>query len=291
MNNNSIVVGNDEGLTSLHGFQQTLDDTCTFVLIAGTVGTIFTGINDLGQVVGHYWNDTAVEPGLSRFHGFLKDGSGVTPLTGVGPHDVVFPTAITAVGDIMGYLYRDVQPDNSYVYQAFYYSRGVLQLLDTPTGDDLWLTGLNNVGQAVGVVGMNGVVRGQALLYDRATNTFRTLPEPSAETLVIVPTTINDHGSVAGYYVERFGGEFGPQILHQFLATPMVTPPVATDPEREIPTAEALPPAKPNPWVWWLAHRQHIKQTLRQTLQEAKEAREQRWGRLPTEYQPARLPG
>ena len=53
----------------------------------GADGTVASGINDLGHVVGQYWGSLFGE-GLQRFHGFLwKDGEYITI-------DAAFPDAM-----------------------------------------------------------------------------------------------------------------------------------------------------------------------------------------------------
>jgi hypothetical protein len=259
MNNALTVVGNDEGLVALHGFQQTLAGDCSFFLFPGSIGTLFTGIDDPGRIVGQYWNDPAVEFGLLRFHAFVKDDDTLTPLTNGISNDVLWPTGINAAGDIIGYAFRDVQPDNSYIYQAFYYSGGTFTWLDSPGGEDVWLTGLNNAGQVTAVLHPQGVVGGPAWLYDHITATWTMLPVPTPDTDVILPRAINDHGALVGFYAEFFPEPppFGHSAFHQFLATP-VPPPI---PE---------PPPKPKKFLRFLKkHRQHIRERLRDALQDA----------------------
>jgi len=227
MNNSRMVVGNDEGVTAEYGMLQTLDGTCTFFLVPQSVGTWATGINDLEHAVGYYWNATGLpdEPGLLRFHGFLRNQGGFVRLDGPGPRDVVFPTAINDRGDIVGYLYSDVQLDNSYVYHAFFYQNGVYHIVDYPGKEEVWLLDVNNRGQTVGVVGSNGGVGGQAFLLDRGQ--FFPLPKPSDATAYMLPTASNDHGAIVGAYTEVFHpeGDLTPEhermVFHQFLATPI----------------------------------------------------------------------
>jgi hypothetical protein len=215
MNSAQTVVGEDLGVEGTMGLQQTADGTCTFTLAPGSTGTMFTGINDQGHIVGQYWTTA---PGITRFHGFTKIGATTTPLPG-GPNDALFPTAINAVGDIVGYAYRDIQPDGTSTYQAFYLpAGGAIDFLEAPTGDQLWLTGLNNVGQVVGVsAGQEGITGGQAWLYDHATDTFTELPEPTPATAWLLPHAINDHGMIVGMYSEKVNGR---DVVQQFLATP-----------------------------------------------------------------------
>jgi len=255
MNNVLTVVGNDEGVVALHGFQQTLAGDCSFFLFPGAVGTLFTGIDDLGRIVGQYWNDPAVEFGLLRFHAFVKDADTLMLLTNGISNDVLWPTGINAAGDIIGYAFRDVQPDNSYIYQAFAYSGGSFIWVDGPAGEDVWLTRVNNAGQVTAVLQPQGVIGGPAWLYDLGTGTWTMLPVPTPETIAMLPRAINDQGVLVGFYTEFFPEPppFGQLALHQFLATP-VSPPVPEPP--------------PTPKHHW-KHRRHIRERLHDALQDA----------------------
>ena len=279
MNNALTVVGGDQGISNQYGFEQTVDGTCTFTLVSGSVGTLFTGVNDAGDVVGTYWTSADEPPfGLRRVHGFRRESGTIIPLAGLGPNDIVWPTAINAVGDIVGYLYRDVGTDNSYTYQAFYLRGGVMQGLDGPDGGDLWLTALNNAGQAVAISGSAGVVGGEVWLYDAVTQTFTPLPEPTPEptpeALIMYPRGLNDHGAIVGLYLALFPATVlpgpGRTEVHNFLGQPVVESP---------PKPPKHHPRRPQ---WW-KHRRHALPHLREVLEERREARAQHgagWGAL-----------
>jgi hypothetical protein len=251
MNNVKTVVGNDEHVSrSLYALAQTLDGTCQFLQVPGAAGTLYTTIDDNNVRAGHYFNfPNAAEPGLLRFHAFIEDAAGtITPVAAPEPHSIVFITGRNILGDMVGYLYLAIQPDNSYTYQAYYYHDGLFTYLDAPTGDDLWCLGLNNVQQAVCVVGVDGVSGGQALLYDHVTGTYSPLPDPSPRTTLVFPTDLNDLGAITGQYLET--AVDGTRTAHQFLAMP-VPPPVVS-----------LPPDDPPPAHLPRPHRRHRRQVL-----------------------------
>jgi hypothetical protein len=283
MNNHLTVVGDDEGISNLYGFEQTVDGTCTFTLVPGSVGTFFTGVNDAGDVVGTYWTSADEPPfGLRRFHGLRRESGTIIPLAGLGPNDVVWPTAINDQGTMIGYLFADVQPDNSYAYQAFVRdSGGIYRLLDAPNGGDLWLTALNNAGQAVGVAGSQGVIGGDALLYNAVTDSFTTLPEPPPSPgfaiTAVLPTAINDLGQIVGLYIEdETGVLFGRTMIHGFLATPVVeAPPDVTPPKRHKRGRHK--------------HREYVQQTLTEALAEGQQHGHERrgdWSQVHRRWRP-----
>lgn len=269
MNNAKTVVGSDEHVSrALWGLLQTLDGTCRFLQVPGAAGTIYTTIDDNEVRAGHYFNlPSAAEPGLLRFHAFVEDAAGtVTAVVAPEPHSIVFITGRNILGDMVGYLYLAIQPDNSYTYQAYYYHDGVFTYLDGPAGEDLWCLGLNNVQQAVCVVGVDGVTQGPALLYDHITGTYSVIPHPTLLTSAMVPTDLNDLGTITGAYTETSdtGPGFPLVTPHQFLATPVAPP------------ANPPPPGDPPRHRRHPRMRHHVAERLRDVLKHAKDARDAR---------------
>ena len=221
MNNAGVVALNYEGLENQCGGVQTPDGTCTFTLVEGSVGTRYTGISNAGVVVGYYWNNVAgPELGLLRFHGFFQVSSGVHRLDGPNPNDIVFPTGINSHGIIIGTMLRNVQPDNSAAAeQAFFRTPdGVYHDVEGPDGELVTLTGLNDNGQAVGT--FTAAAGGQqAFVFDTTTATLTILPRPTADTVELLPTAINNSGDIVGAYGEGTP-EFPRVSVHGFLALP-----------------------------------------------------------------------
>jgi hypothetical protein len=228
MNNAGTVVGNDEGIDGLYGFVQTADGPCRHFQVPGATATLVLGVSDQEVLVGFYTNPLTQEPGLSRIHGFLRDAGGFVTFAGPGPRDVVFPTAINALGDIVGYLYQDVQPDNTYSYQAFLYRRGVYELLDGPHGEDLTLVDINNRGQVLGLIGQVGLTGGRAFLLEDGQLRFVSLP--TAATTELTPTALNDLGQFVATEVETV--PYAATIRHQVLGSPSRD----RDPRQDAPT-------------------------------------------------------
>jgi hypothetical protein len=217
MNADGTVAGDDEGVESLYGFVQTADGTCTHFQAVPHGSTLAFGISDQGAVVGFYVDPQ--ESGLRRVHGFLRDATGaVHRLDGPGPRDVVFPTAINTLGDIVGYLYQDVDDQNNYTYQAFVYRDGVFALVDSPTGEDLWLVDINNLGQVLGLIGVAGITGVRPFLLEDGE--FREIQLPTAQTGTLLPTALNDLGQFVALDIEPLPGATPPFVAHQVLGTP-----------------------------------------------------------------------
>jgi hypothetical protein len=270
MNNLLTVVGDDEGVdgsgnAQTYGFEQTADGTCTFTLVPGSVGTMFTNIADTGTIVGDFFDPTG---GLTAIHGFVKQGGTITPLDaqGLPPNTVLMPTSRNAVGDTLITGFLNVQPDNSYVYQMLLrFTDGTVRELDGPDGQDIGCTDLNNLGQATcfSMQDSSG-----AWIYDSVTDTFTDFPDPTALTVSVLLTGLNDLGQVIGRY-----GEIDPncpqapfctETSHQFLATPQAPPP---------------PPKHRHARGWWHKKRQHCPRL--KDVRDAKEARTQRQSNQP----------
>jgi hypothetical protein len=217
VNNDGTVIGDDEGVDGIYGFLQTADGTCTHFRVPGSGYTLAMGVNDRGAAVGFFINPPGQERGLLATHGFLRDTGGFVTLAGPGPRDVVFPTAINVHGDVVGYLYQDVQPDNTYTYQAFLFRNGQYELVDGPTGEDLWLVDINNRGQILGLLGQPGLGSRPFLLED---GVFRELPLPSSLTRALLLTALNDHGQVVGLNVQLPPDGTPPPIAQQVLGSP-----------------------------------------------------------------------
>jgi hypothetical protein len=266
MNNALTVVGSDDGVNGLYGFAQTVEGTCTFFQVPGSVGTQLTGIADTGTSVGLSFADPNVRPGLTRFDGFVKDGDTITILAipGLPPNSVFNPTARNAVGDTMITGWLDIQPDNSYTYQAgLLLATGEFRPLDGPNGEDIYCTSLSNAGQAT--CGGNG--QAGPWIYDSVTDTFTVFPAPTTLTVNVQPVWVNDLGQVVGNYTEQNPScptaPFCPEIFHQFLAIPQDPP---TSIARRI-------------WAWWHKKRQHCPRL--KDVRDAKEARAQRQSNQP----------
>jgi hypothetical protein len=132
----------------------------------------------------------------------------------------VFPTGINSHGIIIGTMLRNVQPDNAAAAeQAFFRTPdGVYHDVAGPDGEVVTLTGLNDNGQAVGT--FTAAAGGQqAFVFDATTETLTILPRPTADTVELLPTAINNGGDIVGAYVKGTP-EFPRFSVYGFLALP-----------------------------------------------------------------------
>jgi hypothetical protein len=252
-NDGQTAVGSDEGVNGSYGFWQDADGTCHWWKCAGCEGSLLVGITTAGRKLGLGWYPPSVAPGLLRFFTFLLDPDGTeTRLAGPGPQDRPVPTALAADPqahcDVAGYLYQNVQADNTYTYQAFLRCGGALRLVDGPGGEDLWFTGVGGSGTVLALLGPQGTIGGDALLYDVATGAFKALPAPPAtpgfHLTTLVPLGIDSAGQVVGFFAEEQAPcppypQACRQQMHGFLAVPVpaAAPPAGTRPKGQRPRA------------------------------------------------------
>jgi len=160
------------------------------------------GINDGGQIVGHYRND-------SGNHGFLLSGGtytiiddpleagGVIPGQGTGTD----AEGINDAGQIVGYYY-----DSNGITHGFLYNPtggGTYTTLDAPLATNTQALGINNFGQIVGYyTDSHGTSHG--FLYNTNSKLYATLDDPSAATGTVA-TGINAAGQIVGYYTNASG--------------------------------------------------------------------------------------
>ena len=105
------------------------------------------------------------------------------PIAVYGTHGISINTA----GDIVGnYLDSDVNA------HGFLLGGGIYTTIDYPGATDTYLTGINDVGQIVGWIGIS------SFLYDVQTQTFTTIIRPFASQTSAFG--INNAGAIAGTY-------------------------------------------------------------------------------------------
>jgi probable HAF family extracellular repeat protein len=205
----------------------------------GPGSTVAQGINNQGQIVGHYLDST------NRVHGFLYNGSQYTTVDDPSAFNTD-PFSINDAGQIVG----DHVGGNSFLYSGgtyvtiadpagfstqaleinnagqivgsymtgdgtrhgFLYSGGSYTTIDEPlatkgplAGTYLW--SINNTGQIVGQYGDASGTHG--FLLNLNTGSFTTLDDPFA-TQGTQATSINDNGDIVGVY-------FDPSGFHGFL--------------------------------------------------------------------------
>ena len=181
----------------------TLDDP------SGTHGTSLFRINNLGQIVGVYFDSSNV------LQGFLYSNGTYTTLNDPLGVNGTQATGINNLGQIVGAYY-----DSGNVLHGFLYSNGTYTTLNdplassasTPQPNPLLLVGtvangINNLGQIVGTYyDSNGLTHG--FLYSNGT--YTTLDDPLAVSVSQVvsrfsgtqATGINNLGQIVGVYFD-----------------------------------------------------------------------------------------
>ncbi len=244
IDNRGVVVGTasyDNG-NQRKGFIRQGDGSVNIVQYDDHFSTELHGNNGLGQSIGSYWRD-----GIGDTTFVVEADGSMTEVLGVGDND------INDVGQILGGPYYEIylwNPDKEVVWSAGadYISAGgvnndglvvfsretmedgyfrwhgyiansathVRQSLDFPGAHDTFLTGINNVGEVIGIwQSLSREERGAFVRH--ADGTFADLLPPAPGR--IEPYDINDHGQIIGMFwpeneIVRYG----------FIATPVPEP-------------------------------------------------------------------
>ncbi len=203
------------GFLFSHGAYVTLDDpnAGTAGLLQGVFpgqGTIASGINDFGQIVGTYTDANNVSHGFLYNHGtFTTLDDPAAGTNGIG----TLVGGINDLGQIVGGYF-----DANNQLHGFLYSNGRFTTLDNPaasTDGGTVLENINNFGQTVGVF-FDANFASHAFLYSGGR--FTSLDNPNAGTGDAQGTFangINDFGVIVGQVV---GSDFA--FAHGLLITP-----------------------------------------------------------------------
>ena len=151
-------------------------------------------INDSGQVVGYYENNTGA-------HGFLYNSGIYTTLDDPLAIQGTNAVAINGIGQIAGYYY-----DNNGLPHGFVYSAATYATIDDPLGTyGTTVQGITSTGEVIGNYFDNSGEHG--FIYNAGT--FITLNDP----LAVYGTTVqaaNGSGQVVGFYNDDIGsGQHG----------------------------------------------------------------------------------
>ena len=158
----------------------------------GTAGTFTLGLNDAGDVVGYYYNESGV-------HGYLYSGGNYTTNN--------YPSALSTTnwdinnaGQIVGFASL-----SGGLQASFVYSGGKYTTISDPLGTNgTSATGINNVGQLVGYY-EDSSEASHGFIYSGGN--FTALDDPLA-TNGTFAYGINDKGQVVGFYLSG-NGEYG----------------------------------------------------------------------------------
>jgi uncharacterized membrane protein len=166
----------------------------------GVLGTLATGINDQGQIVGNYLDSKG------EGHGFILD-RGVFSSVDVpfpGAHDTN-TSGINNRGEIVG-TYNSVTP-GLYI-QGFVFEQGVFSHLDTPPAsitNGTFVNGINDRGQIV------GCVDGKAFVFEQGVFNPVDIPFEGA-----CPYGINNRGQIVGLF-NGFQGFVGTPVINNLV--------------------------------------------------------------------------
>jgi hypothetical protein len=208
MNNNGVVAGMyQDSAQGNHGFLRNADGSFTLVddpdaLLAPWEGTVAVAINDNGTLVGNY---TDKNTGTQR--GFIRDQFG--KFTNFNAATVrsasTYPVAINLSGQVAGYYCLDHCPINGNPILTGFLRSAAGHVTDVvyPGAVSTQVTGINDGGVLVGFWR-------DSVGYEHG---FRREPSgklaeiaPSGPFLAVVPGSINNHGTITGYYAnDDFG--------------------------------------------------------------------------------------
>jgi probable HAF family extracellular repeat protein len=156
--------------------------------VPGAQGTEAAKINDRGQVVGRYSEDTPFVDDSTRVRGFLRFGDRVTRLDVPDATDTM-PTGINDRGQVVGYYVDEQRRTHGFVWY-----KGQFQTIDIRGATAPTPVDINDEGEIVGLYfDMQGGMHGFLLRDGEITE----IAAPDAVTTV--PTGINDRGQVVGY--------------------------------------------------------------------------------------------
>jgi probable HAF family extracellular repeat protein len=185
VNDTGQIVGYYNDNTGIHGF---LESGGTYTALNDPMAMSATwaiGINNVGQVVGHFTN--------AGFHGFLYNGGTYTTLDDPSGNNGTFAWGVNASGQIVGFYTNNVTGNH-----GFLYSGGIYTALDDPLAPfgTTHAYGINASGQIVEYYADGG---GQHGFLRNPNGTYTTLNDPLATNSTIA-YGINDAGQIVGTY-------------------------------------------------------------------------------------------
>jgi probable HAF family extracellular repeat protein len=188
INDTGDIVGTYNTSTANVGFLLDKHGNLTTFNALGSDDTIAEGINNAGQVVGHFFD-----------HGFLREPDGtVTSFDAPGPEPhTIIPYGINDSGQISGTLANPVQ--------GFVKDGSTVTAFDVPGGTDTNARGLNNAGDVVGTFTDGTGERNEGFLKEGGT--FVTIDIAGASS--IVAFGINDHEQIVGDFSDTAGTAHG----------------------------------------------------------------------------------
>ncbi|MCW2114442.1 hypothetical protein [Bradyrhizobium elkanii] len=195
-----LMKGNAMALTFKYAFS-TIDNS------SGINGTILTGINNSGQIVGNFFDSISFE------RGFLYSGGSYTTLVDPSAPFSTIAAGINVSGQVVGY-YLDYGGIHGFLYGAGNYTAIDDPMSTSTVPYGVWTEplGINDLGQAVGfyvdstVPGDNSNLSAIAHGFLYTGSSYITLDAPSATHTGVdqgtIAISINGAGQVVGYYAD-----------------------------------------------------------------------------------------
>jgi probable HAF family extracellular repeat protein len=199
LNGHGELVGADNTLPGRHAFLVNRGDYSTLDP-SGTLGAQISfarGINNVGDIVGGYFDNDGNE------HGFLLHQGALTTL------DVPFAGSIGTqlnslndAGTIVG-----VWVDSAFTAHGFIYEKGSFSHLDYPGALDSFPYGINSSGEIAGNWDSDQSTVGHGFVF--ANGKIFSIDAPGAIQDGTAADGINDKGQVVGSYVGQDGNSHG----------------------------------------------------------------------------------
>jgi len=202
INDAGVIVGQyGVSLTDVQGFELA-GKTYTSIDYPGGVESYSNGINKHGDIVGG-WVDTS-----GMYHGFLLSKGVFTNIDVPGATGTV-AFGINAAGEIIGAYASGDGSSHGFLLQG-----GSFTTIDYPGGySQNYLGGINDQGVIVGGYGDLTIINGvryateHAFIYE--SGQFTNADAPFGPPAVTQPYQINNHGVIAGDYVDNSGTVYG----------------------------------------------------------------------------------
>ena len=192
INDRGQITGEYVRSDSESGFVRSPDGQFTTFDVPGAQATEAAKINDGGQIVGRYSEDTRLVDDSSRVRGYLRQPSGTITRIDFPGAQHTLPTGINDIGDVVGYYVDDSGETHGFLWQDRQFTPLDLVGARSPTPMDI-----NDRGEIVGMyLDDAGAARGFLLAGDR----YTTISAPGSS--ATIPSGINDSGEVVGYTAE-----------------------------------------------------------------------------------------
>ncbi len=170
------------------GFVRSPDGRITTFDVPGAEATEASKINDAGQIVGRYSEDSRLVDDSSRVRGFVRLQGSITRVDFPGAQHTL-PTGINDRGDVVGYYVDESNETHGFLWKDGRFTTIDLLGARSPTPVDI-----NDRGEIVGLyLDDAGAANGFLLAGD----SYTMISAPGA--LATIPTGINDGGEVVGY--------------------------------------------------------------------------------------------